>query len=321
MMQRLLALLAIASSGWAQSTTKTLTFVHTTSEQSMMEVATVTRAISEVKPSADASAKTLRIEGTAAQIAAAEWVFHELDRPAGSPPPDSPRVYKIDDPKQEGQLRVFHTSYTPNVQSLQELATAIRATTEIRRLFTYSEPRIIVVRGTDAQVAMADWLLSQLDNPTKPGFSVQRDPGLRIFYPTTIQTVQQLQEMATATRAIAGIHRLFTYNLKGAIIVRDTPDQLHLAGWLLHQLDQSAPPAQYTASTDYVMPGDAPEGTVVKVFFAPHASTVQDLQTLAVNVRTTTQVRRLFTYNTPRAITVRGTANQIARATDIIKPK
>ena len=165
---------------------------------------------------------------------------------------------------------------------------------------------------------MTDWILSQLDNPAKPAFSVLRDPGFRIFYPATIQTVQQLQEMATVTRAIAGIHRLFTYNLKGAILIRDTPDQLHLADWLLRQLDRAAPPAQYTASPDYIMPVEAPEGSVVKVFFAPHAATVQDLQNLAVNVRTTTQVRRIFTYNTPRAITVRGTANQIAHAASLI---
>lgn len=320
MTRTVFTLFALSSCALAQMPTKTLRFVHTDSEQAMMEVATVTRAISEVKPWADATAKTLRIEGTPVQIAAAEWVFHELDRPAGSPAPDSPRVYKVDEPNGEGHIRVFHTAYAPNVQSLQELATAIRATTEIRRLFTYSEPRILVVRGTDAQVAMADWILSQLDSPNKPGFSVQRDPGLRIFYPATIQTVQQLQEMATCTRALAEIRSLFTYNLKRAIIVRDTPERLQLAEWLLHQLDQSAPPAKYTTSPDYVMTGDAPEGTVVKVFFAPHASTVQDLQTLAVNVRTTTQVRRLFTYNTPRAITIRGTANQIARATDLIKP-
>ncbi|MFN7933492.1 MAG: hypothetical protein U0R19_09205 [Bryobacteraceae bacterium] len=318
MIRTAFALVAITCCALAQ--TKTLHFSHINSEQAMMETATVVRAVSEVKPWADASARTLRIEGSPTQIAAAEWIFNELDRPGGSPPPDSARVYKIEDPKQEGHVRVFHTAFTPNVQSLQEVATAIRATTEIRRLFTYSDPRIIIVRGTDAQVAMADWLVSQLDTPTKPGFSVQRDPGLRIFYPTTIRTVQQLQEMATATRAIAGIHRLFTYNLKAAIIVRDTPEQLHLAEWLLHQLDQSAPPAKYTASPDYIMPVEAPEGSVVKVFFAPNAATVQDLQTLAVNVRTTTQVRRIFTYNTPRALAVRGTANQIARATDIIKP-
>ena len=120
-MQTLLALLAIASAAFAQSPTKTLRFLHTTSEQNMMEIATVTRAISEVKPWADSAAKTLRIEGTSAQVSAAEWVFQELDRPAGSPPPDSPRVYKIDDPKQEGHIRVFHTAYTPNVQNLQEL--------------------------------------------------------------------------------------------------------------------------------------------------------------------------------------------------------
>lgn len=322
------AFLALISHAMAQPQGKVLRFAHTTNEQHMNEIATVTRAISEVKPWADAATKTMKIEGSPEQIAAAEWVFHELDRPLDSAAPSTARVYKMPDPKNEGQVRVFHLANSPSVQALQEVATAIRATTEVRRLFTMGDARIIVVRGTEEQVAVADWLLQQLDTPVKPGFAVSRerpmtDPYgagyIRIFYPRTLQTVAQLQEMATCTRALVEIRRLFTYNLKAAIIVRGTQDQLKLAEWLLAELDQK-PRTEYASSAQYVMPDVAAEG-FVKVFFAPHTQTAAGLQKLAVQVRTTTQVRRLFTYNTPSAICVRGTANQIARAEALIAAK
>lgn len=320
-----LAVLAAVSCAMAQSPETVLRFAHTSNEQNMMEVATVLRAIAEVKPWADAAARTMKIEGSAEQIAAAEWVFHELDRPAGAPAPESARIYKMPDTTNEGHIRVFHLAHTPTVQSLQELATAVRAITEVRRLFSYGDPRIIVVRGTEEQVAVAGWLLQQLDTPGKTGFAVSReqpmtDPygegHIRIFYPRTLQTVQQLQEMATCTRALAEIRRLFTYNLKAAIIVRGTAERLRLAEWLLGELDQK-PRTEYAASPQYVMPDVAAEG-FVRVFYAPHTKTVAELQKLAVEVRTTTQVRRLFTYNTPSAICVRGTANQIARAEELL---
>ncbi|MBL8177075.1 MAG: hypothetical protein JNK48_20545 [Bryobacterales bacterium] len=319
------ALLALGFQAMAQTPNKVLRFAHTVNEQHMNEIATVTRAISEVKPWADAATRTMRIEGSPEQLAAAEWVFHELDRPLDAAPPSTARVYKMPDAKNEGQVRVFHLAHSPSVQALQELATAIRAATEVRRLFTMGDARIIVVRGTEEQVAVADWLLQQLDTPQKPGFSVSRerpmsDPQgegyLRIFYPRTVTTVQQLQEMATCTRALAEIRRLFTYNVKNAIVVRGTAERLKLAEWLLLELDQK-PRTEYAASPQYVMPDIAAEG-FVKVFFAPHKKSAAELQALAVEVRTTTQVRRLFTYNTPSAICVRGTANQIARAEELV---
>ncbi len=319
------ALLALVSCAAAQSPAKVLRFAHTSNEQNMNEIATCVRAISEVKPWADAAAKTMTIDGSADQTAAAEWVFHELDRPAGAAPPSTARVFKMIDPKNEGHIRVFHLANSPTVQSLQELATAVRATTEVRRLFTYSDPRIIIIRGTEEQVAAADWLIQQLDSPTKPGFSVARDRpmpdqhgegSIRIFYPSTVQTVQQLQEMATCVRALAEIRRMFTYNLKAAMIVRGTPERLKLAEWLVTELDQK-PRTAYAASQQYVMPDETLD-SFVKVFFAAHLPEVQQLQELAVRVRTTTMVRRIFTYNTPRALAVRGTANQIARASELI---
>ncbi len=67
------------------------------------------------------------------------------------------------------------------------------------------------------------------------------------------------------------------------------------------------------------------EDHVVKVFYLQNVTTVQELQEIATNVRSVTDIRRLFTYNSQNAIVVRATADQVALAEKLIqdldKPK
>lgn len=62
-------------------------------------------------------------------------------------------------------VRVFYVSNATTVQEFQEVATAIRSVTEIRRVFTYNAQKALVVRGTVDQVALAEKLLQDLDKP------------------------------------------------------------------------------------------------------------------------------------------------------------
>lgn len=62
-------------------------------------------------------------------------------------------------------VKTFYLSNTTTVQELQEIATAVRSVTEIRRLFTYNGQNAILIRGTVDQVALAEKLLSDLDKP------------------------------------------------------------------------------------------------------------------------------------------------------------
>jgi general secretion pathway protein D len=67
------------------------------------------------------------------------------------------------------------------------------------------------------------------------------------------------------------------------------------------------------------------EDHVVKVFYLQNVTTVQELQEIATNVRSVTDIRRLFTYNSQNAIVVRATADQVTLAEKLIqdldKPK
>jgi len=62
-------------------------------------------------------------------------------------------------------VKTFYLSNTTTVQELQEIATAVRAVTEVRRLFTYNGQNVIIIRGTVDQVGLAEKLIQDLDKP------------------------------------------------------------------------------------------------------------------------------------------------------------
>jgi hypothetical protein len=85
----------------------------------------------------------------------------------------------------------------------------------------------------------------------------------------------------------------------------------------VNQLDQPAH-EQSSAPDEYRAPvvGD---GNVVRIFYLTHTATVEDFQTIATQIRKETSIRRVYTYNAPRALALRGTANQMAIAEHMIK--
>ena len=221
--------------------------------------------------------------------------------------------------------RVFYLTHTATVQQFREVATVIRTIADIQQVATDDDQKSVTVRATPGQIAMAEWLFNELDTQTiqtsvphqylVPGSS---DDVIRLFYLTDTATVQDFQEAATLVRTIANFRRAFTYNERRAYVVRGTPAQIGLAEWLLVRLDPAANPS----SSEYRMPGSNDD--VVQVLHLANTSTVKDFQKAATAIREATQIQRLFTYNRPRAVAVRGTADQIALAqrlaTDLDKP-
>jgi general secretion pathway protein D len=66
---------------------------------------------------------------------------------------------------EEMVVRVFYLQNITKVQDLQEVATAVRSVTDIRRFFTYNGQNALLVRGTADQMALAEKLISDLDKP------------------------------------------------------------------------------------------------------------------------------------------------------------
>lgn len=224
-------------------------------------------------------------------------------------------------PAPENIDRVFTFRNTEGEQQLQEITTVMRSIVDMRQITLDPAKRTLAVKGNAAQIALTEWLMAELDRVSVRESSVHRyamanttEGAVRVFHVAHTDTVQSLQEMATMVRAVGEVRRLFTYNAPRVIVMRDTEERMALMEWLLHEADRSVAPDG--PAPEYRM-AEMPEG-VVRVYWLKHADTVQRLQQIAVKVRSSSRVRRLFTYNATRLLTVRGTEDQMKLVTDLV---
>ena len=300
-------------------------FARAQSAQSAAEIATSIRTIAETSVKAsDDNPPSLTVRGTSEQVALANWLFVELDQPAGPPPNAATREYKLSG-SGENVVRVYYVTNAETVQQFQEIATAIRTVADIRRLSTYNGTRALIARGTPDQVALTEWLLPLMDTPLGPPVqhSISRQETIpdpmgegvtQVFHAGNAPAVKDFQELATTIRTITQVRRVFTYNAGRAMVVRGLASQLAMATWLFNELDQpggAKTTVQGTSAREYRAAGN---DDVVRVFYFTHLGNVQDIQNVVAQIRASTSVQRAFGYGSRMGLVLRGTAAQMASA-------
>jgi hypothetical protein len=302
-------------------------FTSTQTIQAFQEIGTGVNKIADVQTTIDAPEKALMMHGTGDEIALAEWLFNDLDKPviAGK------HQYQVSN-SGDDVVQIFYLRNTETMQRLQEVSTTVRSIGDIKRSFTYNALRAVAVRGTPDQAALAEFLFTEIDKPgIEPGSSQQSRSSpahiyrpdsaegvVRVFYLPNTKTVQNFQELVTTVRTVVNVRRLFTYNAPRAVVVRGTAEQIELADWLFNELDKptnskNAHPPEYhlpTASDD-----------VVRVFYLSNVQTVQRLQEIAVQAQSVTHQRAVLPYTAARAVIMRGTTAEIAEADRLIKAR
>jgi len=144
----------------------------------------------------------------------------------------------------------------------------------------------------------------------------------RVFRFRNTQTVQGYQEFATVLRTVTGIRDLYVHIDKGTLDVHGTDDQLALVSWLFNELDRPAierldpQPSQDSATHEFRVPGS--DDDRVHVFHLAHIKTAQGLQEIVTSIRKSTGIQRIFVCDGPRAVALRGTADQIVVAERLI---
>ena len=232
-----LALLSALAS--AQDRDRIFYLTHTATTQQFQEVATAIRTIADTQQiTTDNDQKRVTIHATAPQIAMAEWLFNELDSPIAQPA--LPHEYRPPGTSDD-VVRVFYVITAPTVQDFQEAATLVRTITDIRRVFTYNARNALMVRGTEAQIALADWLVKEIV-PEPPSTTHQRemagnDDVVKVLRLPHTATVQDFQKAATQIRQATQIKKVFTYNRLRAAAFRGTADQISLAERMAMDLD------------------------------------------------------------------------------------
>jgi hypothetical protein len=301
--------LLLGCSAWAQTpeVERTFLFKHARSGQDMGEISTAVSRIADLSyAQSDDATKTLTVRGSEPHVALADWLFQQLDGAPASG--SSTQVYQLAG-ETDPVVQIMYRSSEPGLGSFQEAATVIRSITMMRRLFTYYTPRALVMRGTAEQASLAEWLSKRLTQPDGTNYQMASGEMVRVFKVTHATTMQDFQEVATLVRAIGDIRFSFTYDQTHAVAIRGSAGDLALATWAMQQLDQTSHPqsaANYRIS-------DSPEGDV-RIVYLSQETTLPDLQKVAMDVRSGSGVRYMFTYRAPRAIAFRGTPDQVAAA-------
>ena len=314
-------ILAFAASAAFAQTSQVFQLTQKENQQQMEEIATVLRGTADIQQvSVDDLKGTVAVEGTAEQIAMADWLVHQMDQPAIGP---FSRVYEYR-PTAGGDdvVHVFYVSHAARPQELQEMVTAVRSVADIRRVFVYNPLRAAVVRGTNQQISLAAWMVDQLNQPANVAapspheYQLPGDDVAQVFELAYPQTPQQLQEIVTLIRSIGDIQRLFIYIFRRAVIVRARAERVALAAWLVNELDKpvdgQAAAHDSTAPHEFRLSDDP--ANLVRVFYLPGFQSAEDRQKVVAQVRANSGIRRLFVYNALGALAVRGTPGEVATA-------
>jgi hypothetical protein len=167
-------------------------------------------------------------------------------------------------------------------------------------------------------MAAADWLVRQLlppdgqaptgDSPAFPSPTTDsKTPDLKsviqIFRLDPKATTAQLTSAVTAIRTTADLQRLFPFESGKAIIASGDPDKIAVAGWLVHELNQTPDAGAVHQTT---MPG-LMDG-VVRLFYLERPT---DVSPLAEEIHSTVGIERVFPFDQPAAVVLRGRPDQM----------
>src|ERR1700730_2909423 len=103
------------------------------------------------------------------------------------------------------------------------------------------------------------------------------DEVVRTFYVSNTLTPQDLTEIITGLRQLLDLHRIQQVNAQNAIVIRDTPDKLVLAGKIIRDIDKAKPEVMIhvqvlSANLDRLRDLGILPGQSVSLAFTPRSS-------------------------------------------------
>jgi general secretion pathway protein D len=119
------------------------------------------------------------------------------------------------------------------------------------------------------------------------------DEVVRTFYVSNTLTPQDLTEIVTGLRQLLDLHRIQQVNAQNAIVIRDTPDKLVLAGKIIRDIDKAKPEVMIhvqvlSANLDRLRDLGILPGQSVTLAFTPRTSVTPNSSSSSSSSSTTT---------------------------------
>ncbi|MCU1262264.1 MAG: hypothetical protein JWO80_5149 [Bryobacterales bacterium] len=198
----------------------------------------------------------------------------------------------------------------------------LRTVGNIQQLSLDVPSAAITVTGTPEQIATAEWLTHQLDQPARTQSSSRQNAsatfGGDVYLVTYLRSATipvGVQEIITTLRTVGNVQRIYSYSAPGAIVVRGAASEVEMAEWMIQQLDTQAG-NQAPGPHEYRNPRAADD--VVRIFYLSQTQTPRGVQDIMTAIRTTGQIMHVYGCTAPRAIAVRDTATRVAVAQRLI---
>ena len=320
-MGKLAMAVCCASVALGQNVDRVFNLANATTVMSLQEIATTLRSVAQIQQlSVDNGIQTLTVKGTVDQIALAEWLVPRLD--VAEAPNQGPQEYRVSGDSDDLMV-VYGLVHTKTLPVVQEIVTALRLVADIRKIYTVVAPGIITLRGNASQIALAEFLLSELDQAVQPRQNATVHEFKRAGG-TDVTTVvcglahtddsRSIQEITTNLRAVLDITKVFPVFAPKLLAVSGSASQVQMAEWLIPELDRQAANA---SGNEAHMPGGNDD--VVHVFYLSHATSSERMNALLKEMHGTVHVMKAFVRSVPPALVLRGTADQIAMAGRIIE--
>lgn len=318
-MGKLTMAICFTSLGFGQQVDRVFQLKNATNVISRQEIASALHQLAHVEePSIDNAAGTLTVKGTIDQLALIEWLVPRLDVAEGSDP--GPQEYRVSGDADDVVV-VLGLMHTTTIYGVQEICATLRSVANMRTLAPVVVSRIIVLRDSASQIALAESLLPKMDvvpqtrqEPSINEFKlIGTDDIVMVYGLAHTDGAVGIQEMMANLRSVLDIQRIFPVTAPNLLAVRCRADQLQMVKWLIPELDkQTANPSGNEAH----VPGSNDD--VVHVFYLSHATSRTALSSLVNDMHRTAHIVKAYGRTTPPTIVVRGTEAQIATAAQMI---
>jgi hypothetical protein len=175
-----------------------------------------------------------------AQVLAAQWLIAELDKKDAVTLPLRSSLFHVTGDGPQDTIGVFYFARANGEAEFKALAEMARLISGAREKQTYLPRQAIVLRGTQAQMSEAEWLLTQLDRDlplaegrSTPPYTASKGDILTVFYLSASMPEPLFRERITAIRVAGNIATAYAYEPTRVFAVRAKPEQLARVAALL----------------------------------------------------------------------------------------
>ncbi len=206
------------------------------------------------------------------------------------------------------------------------MAGAARKIAGVEEASTDPDRRAVLLRGTEAQLKVAEWLLVGLESLASEPEEVSQVrqyavPGggevVRLFHLRFATSDQASQELGMLVLHVLAMPKAYLYSPPHALAVCGTVEQVRMTAWVIGDLDQPLdrrPLAQQDRfSTVHQYQGPNPD-EILRIFYLPRGTSAQSLQEAVGALLVIAVLRYVNLYNESCALVVRGKPHQVSLA-------